>query len=93
MLPLIAGLAARAGLSLGARATASTASRAAVTSAARSGAISTGTGAAAGAATSRVLSPMQFGSSAARSMGGDGSSAPAQAAAPSPADELGWLRP
>lgn len=86
MWPLIAGMIGRAALSVGAREAAGTA----VTSAARSGAISAGTRSAAGNG-SRVLSTMQFGSSAARAMqGGGGNSAPAPG--PAPADELGWAR-
>lgn len=93
MLPLVAGLVGRAALSTGARAAAGTASRAAVTSAARSGAISAGTSTAAAGTGSRVLSGMQFGASAARSLDGSGNAAPTSApAAPAPADELGWAR-
>ncbi|MFB7311676.1 hypothetical protein [Streptomyces sp. NPDC056192] len=89
MLPLIAGLVGRAALSMGARAVAGTAARSAVTSAASSGAISAGTSAAAGS--SRVLSTMQFGASAARAMHTPGA-APASAPAPQAADDLGWAR-
>ncbi|MFJ4739036.1 hypothetical protein [Streptomyces sp. NPDC088775] len=89
MLPLIAGMVGRAALSVGTRAAAGTATRAAVTSAARSGTISAGAGSAA-ASSSRVLSTMQFGASAARALHTGGNAAPAPA--PAPADDLGWAR-
>ncbi|WNI17582.1 hypothetical protein [Actinacidiphila sp. ITFR-21] len=85
MWPLLAGMLGRAALSVGAREAAGTA----VTAAARSGAISAGTRSAGSG--SRVLSAMQFGSSAAHAMqGGGGNSGPASA--PGPADDMGWAR-
>ncbi|UXX94045.1 hypothetical protein N7U49_21815 [Streptomyces sp. AD2-2] len=87
MWPLIASVLGRAALSVGAREAAGTA----VTSAARSGAISAGTRSAAGSG-SRVLSTMQFGSTAARAMGHGGNPAAAPATSPAPADDLGWAR-
>ncbi|MFC9505365.1 hypothetical protein [Streptomyces sp. NPDC057002] len=93
MLPVIAGIAARVGLSTAARGAATSASRAAVTSAARSGAISAGTAPAATTG-SRMLSAAQFGASGYRA--GQGNS-PNQTAAPIPTpapagDGLGWAR-
>ncbi|MFC4498568.1 MULTISPECIES: hypothetical protein [Streptomyces] len=89
MLPLIAGLLGRAAATEAVGAVTGTAARSAVTSAANSGAISAGTSAAGNGG--RVLSAMQFGSSAARAMSHGG----APAAAPAPAaqsDDLGWAR-
>lgn len=93
MLPLIAGIAGRAALSMGARAAAGTAARSAVTSAAESGAIRAGTAASAGPS-SKVLSAMQFGNAASNALQGSGSDGGPAAApsAPPPADDLGWAR-
>ncbi|MEU1552105.1 hypothetical protein ABZ517_05210 [Streptomyces scabiei] len=88
MLPAIAGIAARVGLSTAARGTAATASRSAVTSAASSGAISAGTtGANSG---SRLLSAAQFANAGANAFSNrSGQPAPQQAPA---GDQMGWLR-
>ncbi|MFH9731914.1 hypothetical protein [Streptomyces sp. NPDC017260] len=81
MLPLLGGLAARAG--------ASTASSAAVTSAAQSGAISAGT-----TSGTRMLSAAQFasaGSHLAANKGTHQTAAPNESV-PAAGDGLGWLR-
>lgn len=89
MLPLIAGIAARAGLSTAARGAAGSAGRQAVTSAARSGTISAGTAPSAGAGT-RMLSAAQFGAALGRS-GDNGTAATAPLPQPT-GDSLGWAR-
>ncbi|MFE2539093.1 hypothetical protein [Actinacidiphila glaucinigra] len=90
MLPLLAGIAARVGLSAIARGAATTAARSAVTSAAESGAIRAGTATAAGGG-SRMLSAAQFGGNVARAAGVHTTAAP-QPTAPEVGDGMGWLR-
>lgn len=92
MLPLIAGAAARVGLSSLARGTATSTAPSAVTSAASSGTISAGTTTA--ATGSRMLSAAQFGAStynAARGGGVNQTAAPT-GTAPAAGDGLGWAR-
>ncbi|MGW3860260.1 hypothetical protein ACWEDZ_02080 [Streptomyces sp. NPDC005047] len=92
MLPLLAGIAARVGLSTVARGAATTASRSAVTSAASSGAITRGVPAA-GTTGSRMLSAAQFGSAAARTAPSNSQQTAAPAAPSAPVgDGLGWAR-
>lgn len=88
MWPLLAGMAARAGLSTAARGAASSATRSAVTSAASSGSISAGTATASSG--SRLLSAAQFANSGVHAAHRD---KPAQSSAPPPqTDQTGWLR-
>lgn len=89
MLPAIAGIAARAGLSTLGRGAATTTTRASVRAAASSGAVSAGTAPAANGSRA-LLSAAQFGASASRPAHDSGSVS--QTAPPAAGDGLGWAR-
>ncbi|WP_274032479.1 hypothetical protein [Streptomyces sp. MMBL 11-1] len=93
MLPAIAGIAARAGLSTLGRGAATNSARTSVQAAASSGTISAGT--ATGTTGSRMLSAAQFGASAYNTARGDRTvtqTAPPAGTAPAAGDGLGWAR-